>query len=307
MGERRVVRIGVDPEAAGIRLDRYLAENLGLFPRSQIAHRDVVVRVDGQSVKLSRRVKPGETLEIGYSEPESSAIEPENIELDIIFENDDVVVVNKPAGMVVHPAAGNRTGTLAQGLMHHVIMLRERFNDAARPGIVHRLDKDTSGVIIAAKHPEALAWLSAQFQERTTEKTYLAVVRGGLPRSVGTVETRIGRDPHNRKRFAVVQSGGKRAVTHYRVLRRYPGYTFVRLRPETGRTHQLRVHMAHLGRPIVGDPVYARRDPAFPETGLLLHAYRLRIVLPGESQSRSFTARLPETFRTALQFVSGRS
>ncbi|MFW6313680.1 MAG: RluA family pseudouridine synthase, partial [Spirochaetota bacterium] len=219
----------------------------------------------------------------------------------------DVVVVNKPAGMVVHPAAGNWTGTLAQGLMHHVRSLQERFDDPSRPGIVHRLDKDTSGVMIAAKHPEALALLSHQFRSHTTEKAYLALLRGQLPHSTGSVHTGIARDPHNRKRFTVVRQGGKEAVTNYRILRHHRGYTFVLLQPETGRTHQLRVHMAHLGCPIAGDPIYSRRDPRFPELGLLLHAYQLTITLPGEEAPRTFTARLPGSFREALRFVSDRS
>jgi len=306
MTERNRLTSTIDETAEGMRADRYIAERLDLFPRSQIAHRDVTVRVNGNEVKLSYRVRSGETLEVDYAAAESASITPEDIELDIIFENDDVVVVNKPAGMVVHPAAGNWTGTLAQGLMHHVQSLQERFGDPARPGIVHRLDKDTSGVMIAAKHPEALALLSEQFKSHTTEKTYVAVLRGQLPHSTGSVRTEIARDPHNRKRFTVVRQGGKTAITNYRILRHYSGYTFVLLQPETGRTHQLRVHMAHLGCPIVGDPIYSRRDPRLPEFGLLLHAYRLAIRLPDEEAPRTFTARLPRSFREALRFVSDR-
>jgi 23S rRNA pseudouridine1911/1915/1917 synthase len=287
-----------------MRVDRFLAEELELFARSQIAHRDVVVRVATMPIKLSRRLQAGERLEIEYSEPVAASIEPEEIALDIIFENADVVVIDKPAGMVVHPGAGNWTGTLVQGLMYHIRSLSERFADHARPGIVHRLDKDTSGVIIAAKHPDALAELAAQFKAHTTEKHYLAVVKGQLRRSVGTVSTGIGRDPKNRKRFTAVEQGGKPAVTDYRVLRHYDGYSFVSLRPKTGRTHQLRVHMAHLGCPIVGDPVYSRTDRRFPDVTLALHAYQLTIRLPGEHDPRTFTARLPQRFRYLLRAVS---
>jgi len=307
MTDRTLLRSEIDESANGMRVDRYIAERLDLFPRSQIAHRDVTVRIDGSGVKLSYKVRSGEVLEVEYAAAESASITAEDIELDIVFENDDVVVVNKPAGMVVHPAAGNWTGTLAQGLMHHVQSLQERFDDPARPGIVHRLDKDTSGVLIAAKHPEALALLSEQFKSHTTEKTYVAILRGQLPHSTGTVHNEIARDPHNRKRFTVVRQGGKTAITNYRILRHYNGYTFVLLRPETGRTHQLRVHMAHLGCPIVGDPIYARRDPRFPELGLLLHAYQLSIRLPHEDEARTFTARIPRSFRKGLRFVSDRS
>lgn len=304
MNSRESTSARVPEEAAGTRVDRYIADELGLFPRSQIAHRDVVVRVEGRERKLSHRLKAGELLEIDYSPPADAAIEAEPVPLDIIFENDDVVVVNKPAGMVVHPAAGNRHGTLAQGLMHHVKALVTAFDDPARPGIVHRLDKDTSGVIVAAKHPQALAELARQFKQRTTEKRYLAIVKGTLPRSHGTVDAPIGRDPHNRKRFAILEHGGKEAITAYRVLRHYHGYSFVSLSPKTGRTHQLRVHMASLGCPVVGDPLYARGDRRLPDAGLALHAYRLRITLPGEREPRWFTARLPDRFRRVLRAVS---
>lgn len=304
MNRRESASARVPDEAAGTRVDRFIADDLGLFPRSQIAHRDVAVRVDGRSTKLSHRLKPGELVEIDYSPPEDAAIEAEPVPLAIIFENEDVVVVDKPAGMVVHPAAGNRHGTLAQGLMHHVKTLAGAFDDPARPGIVHRLDKETSGVIIAAKHPRALAELSAQFKSHATEKRYLAIVKGTLPRSHGTIDAPVGRDPHNRKRFAVVEHGGKEAVTDYRVLRHYDGYSFVSLSPRTGRTHQLRVHMASLGCPIVGDPLYARNDRRLADTGLALHAYRLRITLPGEREPRWFTARLPDRLRRALRAVS---
>ncbi|MFP4114500.1 MAG: RluA family pseudouridine synthase [Spirochaetota bacterium] len=301
---RTKLRVIVPEEAAGMRLDRYLAEELSLFPRSQIAHRAVTVKTAANEQKLSRRIRAGEELEIEYAEPEAAAILPENVPLNVMFENDDVVVVNKPAGMVVHPAAGNWSGTLVQGLMYHVQSLTERFGDRARPGIVHRLDKDTSGVIVAAKHPEALAALAVQFKKHTTEKHYLAVVKGRLPRSTGTISTRIARDPRNRKRFAVSETGGKEAVTHYRVLKHYDEYSFVSLRPKTGRTHQLRVHMAYVGCPILGDSVYARGDRRFPGASLMLHAYQLTIRLPHEREPRTFTARLPERFREVLRSVA---
>lgn len=286
-----------------MRIDRFLSETLELFPRSQIRARDVVVRVDAAAVKLSRRVREGEVVEVTWADPAVSAIEPEAIDLDILYENDDVVVINKPAGMVVHPAAGNRTGTLAQGLMHHVQSLGERFGSDARPGIVHRLDKDTSGVIIAAKHPAALAELAAQFKQRSTRKQYLAVVKGAPPSGAGTVDLPVGRDPKHRKRFAVVD-GGRSALTEYRILRRFSSYALVSLHPLTGRTHQLRVHMAALGCPVVGDPLYSRSDSRLRDVRLALHAVRLTIRLPDESAPRTFTARIPDDFRETLRRVS---
>ena len=301
MTDRNLLTSEIDETANGMRVDRYIAERLGLFPRSQIAHRDVMVRVDGSVVKLSYKVRSGETVEVEYAAPESASITPEDIELDIIFENEDVVVIDKPAGMVVHPAAGNWSGTLVQGLMYHVGQLAERFCDRARPGIVHRLDKDTSGIIIAAKHPDALAALAAQFKEHSAQKRYLAIVKGRLPHSRGTVDAAIARDPRHRKRFAVMDEGGKPAVTRYRVLKHYPRYSFVSLEPQTGRTHQLRVHMASLGCPVLGDPVYSRPDSTLPAASLALHAYQLTVRLPGSESASTFTAPLPERFKEMLR------
>jgi 23S rRNA pseudouridine1911/1915/1917 synthase len=304
MSSLRETRSVAGPDASGMRVDRYLAEHLELFPRSQIAHRDVVVRVNGEVVKLSRKLREEDVVEITYSEPEPAAIEAEPIDLDIMYENDDVVVINKPPGMVVHPAAGNWTGTLAQGLMHHLRELPGRFDDHSRPGIVHRLDKDTSGVLIAAKHPAALAYLAAQFRKRSTKKVYLAIVKGRPPKSIGSISSPIGRDPRNRKRFTVSEAG-KSARTEYRVLRHYADYSLMSLEPHTGRTHQLRVHMAALGCPIIGDPIYARPDRRLPGARCALHAFRLTIVLPGEPAPRSFTARPPDDFRALRIAVSG--
>lgn len=289
---------------SGIRVDRYLAKGMRLFTRSQIDHRCVSVRVNGVPAKLSRRLHEGDRVEIEYHEPVAAKLNPEPIALDIVFENDNVVVVNKPAGMVVHPAAGNWSGTLAQALMHHVAGLPDRFGGSARPGIVHRLDKDTSGIIIAAKHPAALAELAAQFKSQSTGKEYLAIIKGSPPSTSGTISRAIARDPRNRKRFAVTDSGGKPAVTAYTVLRRFPAYCLVSLRPQTGRTHQLRVHMASLGCPILGDPIYARPDRRMPDATLALHAARLVIRLPGETEPREFNAPVPGRFTVLLQAVS---
>jgi 23S rRNA pseudouridine1911/1915/1917 synthase len=230
----------------------------------------------------------------------------EPIELDILYESDRVIVINKPAGLVVHPGAGNWTGTLAQGLLHHVARLESAFAGSSRPGIVHRLDKDTSGVLIAAKEPEMLAALADQFKRRRASKHYLALVKGRLPRSQDTIDTGIQRDERNRKKFRAAASGeGKQAVTDYRVLRHYAHHSFLSLRPRTGRTHQLRVHMASLGCPIVGDPLYARRDADFPDAPMMLHAYQLRVYLPDEERWAEFTAALPERFKSTLRSAWG--
>jgi 23S rRNA pseudouridine1911/1915/1917 synthase len=323
-----------EPLPGDTRIDTYIADHLGLFSRSQAKRRVVAVRVNGRQAKLSRHLRAGDELEITYTDPPAPAARPEAIPLEVLYEDPNVIVVNKPSGMVVHPASGNWTGTLVNALLHHSSQLAASFGDeAVRAGIVHRLDKETSGVIIAAKNPAAQEFLARQFRERRVAKQYLAVVRGSPPAARGVVDTRLGRDPRNRKRFACLGSaaaglrsgsvgqgsasrgqrspqggqrspqGGKRAVTRYRQLRAVAGFTFLSLRPVTGRTHQLRVHMAFLGCPILGDALYGGGRP---EAGLMLHAYRLRIVLPGEGAPRTFRAPLPERFRRWLRETAAR-
>ncbi|MFP4378374.1 MAG: RluA family pseudouridine synthase [Spirochaetales bacterium] len=290
----------VEEPHEGMRLDRYIAEVLELCSRSQIPQRVEQVTVNGESVKLSLKIKTGDLVEVETKPPEPSELVAESIPLDILYEDEHVVVVNKPAGMVVHPGAGNWSGTMANALLGHISGLEEAFDDELRPGIAHRLDKDTTGVIIAAKHPEALGWLSAQFQSRRTIKTYIAAVRGTPSHVSGTIDLPIGRDPKHRKRFAVRPHGGKSAITEYTLLYQGAHHSIVRLRPTTGRTHQLRVHMASLGTPILGDPIYGRSSKHFPDLPLMLHAYRLEIRLLHESERRAFTAALPETFTALL-------
>lgn len=294
----------VPEDWGGERLDRFLAEYLHLCNRSQLKSRGVEAKVEGEAAKLSRKLHPGELVEATLPPLEPSQVDPEKIELPILYEDENVIVVNKPQGLVVHPGAGNPGGTLANALVHHSQELKESFDGGVeeRPGIVHRLDKETSGVIIAAKHPEALAALSKEFKRRSTEKWYIAILRGSLPRGEGSVEGYIRRDPHNRKRFVWSPVEGKAATTSYRVLRHLgEGYVLVRFEPKTGRTHQLRVHALHLHAPILGDPVYSRKDHRFPEATMMLHAFSLRITLPGEREPRLFRAPLPPRFRTVVR------
>jgi 23S rRNA pseudouridine1911/1915/1917 synthase len=291
-------------EHEGMRADRFAADVMRLFTRSQMRQRDARITVNDEPAKPSRTLHAGDAVRVSYLEIAAPSVQAEPMDLDIVYEDTNVVVVNKPAGVVVHPAAGNWTGTLAQGLMHHVEKLVED-RDSLRPGIVHRLDKDTSGILITAKSPESQEFLAAQFRARTTDKLYLAVVRGSPPRTRGTITTGIARDSRNRKRFAVSKDGGREAETAYRVLKRYPGYSFLAVRPRTGRTHQIRVHARHMRCPIVGDTVYGRKDRLFPDTGLMLHAYRLSIILPGAGGSTTFTAPLPERFRRVLKALAG--
>lgn len=292
-------------EHAGMRVDRYVAEVLALFSRSQLNRHDVTLTINDAPAKLSRALREGDRVHVTYRDLPEHTLEAEPIALDILYEDECVVVVNKPRGMVVHPAAGNWTGTLVQGLLHHVSELAdEASRGSGRPGIVHRLDKDTSGVLVAAKNATCQEALARQFRKRTVEKLYLAVVRGAPGRSSGTVEASIARDPRNRKRFAVTSGGGRTAKTEYRVLKHFPGYAFVAVHPVTGRTHQIRVHMHHLGCPVLGDPVYGRKDRTFPEVGLMLHAYRLTFRLPATGERRSFVAPLPDRFRSALRALA---
>ena len=310
----------------GMRLDRYISEVLKLLSRSQVKARNLAAQVNGKNVKVSRIVVPGDHITLSWDAPEPTDLVPEAIHFEILYEDDRIIVINKPQGMVVHPGAGNWRGTMANGILYRR-MLRGQMHstDAAgaaimvdtettpgvsepllRPGIVHRLDKDTSGVIIATYDDEALAFLANQFKTRRTKKTYVAIIRGSLPHARGRVETFIARDKHNRKLFSCTKNQGKHAVTLYRVVRQYGAYSLVLLRPKTGRTHQLRVHMRYLGCPILGDPLYSARDQRFPQATLMLHALRLWILLPGHAEPEQFSAPLPQRFKEILKNLKAR-
>ncbi|MDR1617787.1 MAG: RluA family pseudouridine synthase [Treponema sp.] len=309
----------------GTRLDRYVAEYTGLLSRSQIKSRSMTARVNGREVKCSKAVKRGDRLELRWREAEPSFLVPQDIPLDIIYEDSRVVVIDKAQGMVVHPGAGNRQGTLANALLFRRLyrgpggntggdpgLLPEgRDHDTGggraglRPGIVHRLDKDTSGVMIAAWDDEALAFLAEQFKNRRVKKIYAALVQGVPRESAGRLQTLICRDRRDRKRFTVDDKRGKTAVTLYRVLRSWSSCSLVLLRPGTGRTHQIRVHMRYLGHPVIGDAVYGFAGSPFPGAGLMLHARSLSLVLPGHSGPACFRAPLPERFRLLAARAGG--
>lgn len=260
----RLVRV-VPREAAGQRLDRVLAAFVEVGTRAQ-AHRLLAmdrVRLDGVARKPSYLVRGGERLEVELPPPPPSVVAPEALPLTVLHEDAVLLAIDKPPGMVVHPAAGVRSGTVVNAILHRLGVLAG-VGPADRPGIVHRLDRDTSGVLLIARTPQALEHLARQFRERTLEKRYLALVHGHVDPGCGTIDRPIGRHPVERKRMAVRRAGGRRAITHWRVLERLPGTTLLELRPETGRTHQIRVHLAALGHPIVGDPVYGRRPRPAP-------------------------------------------
>jgi 23S rRNA pseudouridine1911/1915/1917 synthase len=294
-------RIRVPPP--GGRLDHVLVERLPGLSRSRLQAliRDGALTVDDRPItKPGHRLEGGELLQLSIPRSSPSAIEPESIPLDVIFESDDVLIVNKPAGMVVHPAVGHARGTLVHAALGHAPDM-VGVGGETRPGVVHRLDKDTSGLILLAKHDAAHHALQRHFKDRTVDKTYLALVDGHPPTPSGRIEAPIGRDARHRQRMAVTAPGkGRAAVTSYDTREAFPQHALLEVRPLTGRTHQIRVHLAFLGCPVVGDPVYGRRKPTVPVGRQMLHAWRLRLCLPGEAEARQFEARLPADFLAAL-------
>lgn len=286
--------VTAEAEDAGTRADVFLAAKLGVSRSNmQKLLEDGRVKRGEKIIKANYKVRAGEMFVVGIPEPEPIEAVPENIPLDIIYEDDDVVVLNKARGMVVHPAPGNYTGTLVNALLYHCSNL-SGINSAIRPGIVHRLDKDTSGIMIVAKNDAAHISLSQQIQSKTAVRTYLAVVRGNIKTDSGTIETQIARDKTDRKKMAVVKEGGRDAITDYEVLERFGKYTLVRCKLRTGRTHQIRVHMEYLGYPLVGDPKYSPMKTPFGIKGQALHSHTLEFTHPRTGERMKFEAPLPE-------------
>ena len=285
------------------RLDKYLTGLLQEFSRSRIQGliANGLVDVNGQTAKKAgQALDAGSTVTVRIPPPTPTELLAEDIPLDIVFENDDLLVVNKPAGMVVHPAAGHSSGTLVNAVLGYDPDI-EGIGGGERPGVVHRLDKETSGLILLAKNERAHRWLQDQFRLRKVEKTYLALVDGKPPTPSGRVETYIGRDPKNRKRMAVVsENKGREAVSEYKTAEEFGDHTLLEFHPFTGRTHQIRLHCAFLKCPIVGDEVYGRKTSTIKMKRHFLHAYRLNIILPNEKEPRSFEAPLPEELETVL-------
>ena len=291
-------------EANGKRLDALLAECLPELTRSAAANLIEAgsVLVNGKTAAKSRKLSGGETVEVTLPEPEPIDAVPQNIPLDVVYEDDDVIVVNKPSGLVVHPAPGHPDGTLVNALLYHCGESLSGIGGALRPGIVHRIDRDTSGLIIAAKNDMAHQSLTSQLSDHTLGRTYECIVVGNLREDAGTVDAPIARHATDRKKMAVV-SGGRSAVTHWKVLARYPGYTHVRCRLETGRTHQIRVHMAYLGHPILGDTVYGNKREVPGLTGQCLHAAGLQFLHPRTGELMRLSCPLPEEFIKMLRKI----
>ena len=302
----------VNEDEAGIRLDRFLS---GVYPetsRSALQKRiaDGMVLVNGGIVKDSYKIRAGDVIDVmPAGEPEMPSIEPENIPLDILYEDQDVIVVNKPKGMVVHPCPGHWSGTLVNALMWHCQGSLSGINGVLRPGIVHRIDMNTTGSLAACKNDESHNSLAKQLSEHSIDRRYRAIVHGGFRDDEGTVRSLIGRSPKDRKKMAVVSQGGKEAVTHYRVLERFGDFTYIECILETGRTHQIRVHMSSIGHPLLGDDVYGsvRKEFAYLQ-GQTLHAMVLGFTHPRTGERMVFSAPLPAYFEELLEkFRTGRN
>lgn len=292
-------RLIVDEGAAGERLDRFLASKEAQVSRSHIQKliESGCVLVNGRTAKANAKLRAGDAVETELPEAQELEILPEAIPLDILYEDSDVIVINKARGMVVHPAAGAADGTLVNALLHHCEDL-SGINGVIRPGIVHRLDKDTSGVMVAAKNDRAHVDLAEQIREKTAQRIYRAIVCGTIAEDRGEIRAPIGRHPTERKKMAVVP-GGKEATTLFRVVERFPAHTLVECRLKTGRTHQIRVHMAYIGHPLFGDPKYGRNTPDI--AGQALHSCELSFTHPRTKERMTFAAEMPEDMKAILR------
>ena len=286
----------------GMRLDLLISEEFPDISRStaQKLIENGLVTLSGKAVKKNYKVTEGEVFTVTLPEPEVTDVVPQDIPFDIVYEDSDVIVINKPRGMVVHPAPGHPDGTLVNALMFHCGSSLSGIGGVIRPGIVHRIDMDTSGLIIAAKNDAAHASLSAQLSDRSLSRIYEAVVCGRVRDDSGTVDAPIGRHPTDRKRMCVTDKNSRPAVTHYEVIARYNGYTHIRCKLESGRTHQIRVHMAHIGHPVLGDLVYGRKKPEKGLSGQCLHAKRIKFIHPSTGQPMEFETPLPDYFLQVL-------
>jgi 23S rRNA pseudouridine1911/1915/1917 synthase len=297
----RVLSLTVPVESDGQRVDVFLVGSC-----EEIATRSVAQKVlAGSSLSKNHRVRAGEVIEFGIPEPVPLAAVAEDIPLNIVFEDSDLIVIDKPRGLVVHPGAGHHSGTLVNALLYHCEL--SGIGGVLRPGIVHRLDKDTSGLMVVAKNDAAHRGLAAQLLSREMGRTYNAVCMGNVKRDKFRIDLPIGRHPHDRKKMAVSPPRSRNAVTNIRVLERFGGHTLIEARLETGRTHQIRVHMAYAGNPVLGDPVYGAARERHNFGGQILHAVNLRFIHPVHGGEVEFTSSLPEYFKSALTIVGGNS
>lgn len=285
------------------RIDAWLAGKLEEYSRSYIQKlcQDGHITVDGVGVKSNYRLKTGERITAQIPEAEVLQVTAEEIPLDIVYEDEHIIVINKPKGMVVHPAAGNYTGTLVNALMKHCGESLSDINGIIRPGIVHRIDKDTSGLLVVAKNNHAHEFLSKKLKTHDIKREYIALVEGIIYESTGKIDAPIGRHPVERKKMSVNVKSGRNAVTHFKVLDRFPAATYLELKLETGRTHQIRVHMAYINHPVIGDEVYGRKKQRFDTRGQVLHARRLTLEHPATGELMEFEAPVPDYFTRLIQ------
>lgn len=295
------VRLTVSADAGRTRLDRFLAAELPKLSRSRLQQliRDGFVRLNGEAARPRDIVRTSDVIHVVEPPPQKTETQPEDIALDILFEDTDLIVLDKPAGLVVHPGAGHRQHTLVNALLHHCPTL-SGIGGEERPGIVHRLDKDTSGCMVVAKNDQAHRALSAQFAERTVQKIYLALVAGKMRRTSGTIENKIARHPVHRQRMSVRSSGGREARTDYRVMRASEQGSLIECTLHSGRTHQIRVHLHHLGHPVIGDKLYGRKSHCGRQ---MLHAWKLEFRHPRTGDSMFFEAPVPDDFNQTLEQI----
>lgn len=296
------IKFTVDKEDENIRLDKYISKIKKDFSRNYIQKLidDDKIFVNKKNEKKSYNVQSNDEILIKIEEPKELSLEKkEDIELDIIYEDQEIIIINKPIGLIVHPVKGNKTDTLVNALLAHTDKLGN-INGTIRPGIVHRLDKNTSGTIVVAKSKHSLNNLLKQFKNRDTKKIYRTILKGTLPYNSGTIDAPIGRDPKNRTKMAVIKNNSKKAVTEFKVLKRFKDYTYVEVNLKTGRTHQIRVHFSHLGYPIIGDKRYGSTEELFELTYQLLHAYKLGFYHPKDDSWVEFKAELPKKFKKVL-------
>ena len=297
-----ILNYQVSEGQSGIRIDRYLSEMNEELSRSYIQKllKEQKITVNGSAVKANYKVQEGDEISVAVPDIKEPDILPEDIPLDILYEDDDVLIVNKPKGMVVHPSAGHTSGTLVNAIMFHCKDNLSGINGVLRPGIVHRIDKDTTGALLVCKNDNAHRNLAEQLKEHSIRRRYRAIVAGVLKEDEGTIEGPIGRHPIDRKKMAVNYKNGKHAVTHYKVIERFKNYTYIKCRLETGRTHQIRVHMAHIRHPLLGDAVYGPAKCPFKLQGQTLHAKTLGIVHPRTHEYIEVDAPLPDYFISLL-------
>ena len=300
-----IIELNIEEQGVGERIDKFLSDMLSSYSRSRIQKliNDGLVLVNNKNIKSNHKLNSGDFLVIQIPFPEEYEILPENIPLDIVYEDEDVILINKPKGMVVHPAAGHYTGTLVNALMYHCKDNLSGINGVLRPGIVHRIDMDTTGIIIACKNDMAHISLSEQLKEHSITRYYYAICHNSFSETEGKVDAPIGRNPNDRKKMAINYKNGKEAITHYEVLENFNKFAYIKCRLETGRTHQIRVHMASIGHPLLGDNLYCNAKTNYKLQGQTLHAGVLGFVHPRTGEYMEFCAPLPEYFNDLLKKI----